>query len=351
MFWNGGGVASWTASNAWSQNPAGPYNQTWTSGRTAYFNLANNTITGASTNVAGIVALGNVTLSNSGTLGFGASGGGIAPIYVASGATFTSSQDFSTAAGTGLIKNGPGVFSSSNSNNTGLPAGITLNNGALVWGGVSGFGSGTLTINGGVLSNNNATAKSPNITSIVANADFAFGSTALVPTGTGNLTFAAAVNLGSSTTRTITLAQPATYAINGIISGSGSNLVLNATAAGTLSLGGANTYGGNTTINGGTLLLTTGNNRLPVTTNLTLANTAGATFNLGNQAQTIASLSGGGASGDLVGQAGQELARFGGQAGGCLGVGVESSQGEVEGAACGRAVCDQEAWLDGDGAV
>jgi autotransporter-associated beta strand protein len=157
MFWNGGGVASWTASNAWSQNPAGPYNQTWTSGRTAYFNLANNTITGATTNAAGIVALGNVTLSNSGTLGFGASGGGIAPIYVASVATFTSTQDFSTAPGTGLIKNGPGVFSSSNSNNTGLPAGITLNNGALVWGGVNGFGSGTLTINGGVLSNNNST--------------------------------------------------------------------------------------------------------------------------------------------------------------------------------------------------
>ncbi len=300
MFWNGGGVASWTASNAWSQNPAGPYNQTWTSGRTAYFNLANNTITGASTNVAGIVALGNVTLSNSGTLGFGASGGAIAPIYVASGATFSSTQDFSTAAGTGLIKNGPGVLSSANSNNTGLPAGITLNDGALVWAGVNGFGSGTLTINGGVLSNNNATAKSPNITSIVANADFAFGSTALVPAGTGNLTFAAAVNLGSSATRTITLAQPATYAINGIISGSGSNLVLNASAAGTLSLGGASTYGGNTTINGGTLTLTTGANRLPITTGLTLANTAGAVFNLNGQSQEIASLTGGGAAGGNI---------------------------------------------------
>ena len=43
--------------------------------------------------------------------------------------------------------------------------------------------------------------------------------------------------------------------MNGVISGTSSNLVINATAAGTLSLGAANTYTGYTRINSGTLNL------------------------------------------------------------------------------------------------
>jgi autotransporter-associated beta strand protein len=55
-------------------------------------------------------------------------------------------------------------------------------------------------------------------------------------------------------TRTITLRNLCNLLTwNGIISGTSSNLTIAATAAGTLGLGGANTYGGNTTINGGTL--------------------------------------------------------------------------------------------------
>ena len=52
-----------------------------------------------------------------------------------------------------------------------------------------------------------------------------------------------------------------------------------------------------------------------------------------------------------MGQVGQELARIRGQVGGCLGVGVEPSKGEMEGTAGGHAGSGQEAWLDGDGAV
>jgi hypothetical protein len=59
-----------------------------------------------------------------------------------------------------------------------------------------------------------------------------------------NQTFDANNAFGSSVTRTITLGGTGTYALNGIISGTSSNLVLSATAAGTLSLGGVNTYVG-----------------------------------------------------------------------------------------------------------
>lgn len=297
MFWNGTGT--WSTANTWSLTPGGPYNQTWVSGRAAYFSVASSTITGFTTNVSEIVAFQDVTLSAVGTMGFGPSGGGIAPVYVASGRTFSSGQAFSTAAGTGLIKNGGGNFISGNGNLAGIPAGITLNQGLIAWTGLNGFGSGTLTINGGVLSADGS-ARSPNISSIIVNSDFQFGDAVNYAAGSGNLTFAATVNLGSSATRTITLGRASTYALNGVISGTGSNLVLAATAAGTLSLGGANTYGGNTTINGGTLLLTTGADRLPTTTGLTLANTSGAVLNLNNFAQTVASLSGGGASGGNI---------------------------------------------------
>lgn len=298
MFWNGAGT--WTTANTWSLNPTGPYNQTWVSGRAAYFNVAASTVTGATTNVGSITAFEDVTLTGSGTMGFGAAGGGIAPIYVASTKNFSSSQALSTAAGNGLIKNGPGVFSSSNGNATGIPAGITLNDGAMVWAGVNGFGSGTITINSGVLSNNNNTAKTIPNGAITVNGDFAFGSTSLVPAGTGNLTFSATVALGSSVTRTISLGNTGIYTLNGVISGTGSNLTLAATSAGVLALGGVNTYGGNTTINGGTLRLITGADRLPTTTGLSLANTSGAIFDLNGQSQTISSLSGGGTIGGNV---------------------------------------------------
>ncbi|MCM3878652.1 MAG: autotransporter-associated beta strand repeat-containing protein, partial [Vicinamibacterales bacterium] len=61
----------------------------------------------------------------------------------------------------------------------------------------------------------------------------------------------------------------------------------------------ANTYTGTTTINGGTLQISAAN-RLPTTTNIVLGNVAGATLNLNGFAQTVASLSGGGASGGAV---------------------------------------------------
>jgi fibronectin-binding autotransporter adhesin len=301
VLYYGGATGTWTGS-LWSVNEAGPYTTAWTSGRHAIFNIASaNTLTFATTNVAAITYNENCVFATGGTLGFGPSGGAIAPIYVENGRTLNlvNGINFSTAAGSGFIKNGNGVFISVSANATGVPAGVTLNSGVLGIGGSNTLGSGTLTINGGAISASTGTARSPVNSSIVVNNNFQFGDLTNLAAGTGNLTFSATVALGSSVTRTITLGNTGTYSLNGVISGTSSNLVLAATAAGTLSFGAANTYGGNTTINGGTLQCGIANT-LPSTTNVTLANTAGATLNLNNFAQTIASLSGGGATGGNI---------------------------------------------------
>lgn len=261
LFWGGSG--SWLTANTWSLTSGGTLNQTWTSGRAAIFNVPNSAITGGTTNVSSITANENVTVTPGGTLGFGTSGGGSATIFVASGRTFNfQGQALSTAAGSALVKNGPGNLLSANGNSTAFNGGVTLNEGLLGWGGTNGFGSGTLTINGGVVSADGS-ARTPSISSIVVNSSFGMGDATNYATGTGNLTFSGTVSLGNSSTRTITIGNTGTYSLNGVISGTSSNLIINATAAGTLSLGAANTYTGYTRINGGTLTLGI-NNAIPV---------------------------------------------------------------------------------------
>jgi autotransporter-associated beta strand protein len=68
----------------------------------------------------------------------------------------------------------------------------------------------------------------------------------------------------------------------------------------TFTVSNTNDYTGATTINGGTLRLSGGPNRLPPVTAVTLADLPGAAFDLNGNTQTVASLSGGGASGGNV---------------------------------------------------
>ncbi|MCM8791143.1 MAG: autotransporter-associated beta strand repeat-containing protein, partial [Candidatus Omnitrophica bacterium] len=69
---------------------------------------------------------------------------------------------------------------------------------------------------------------------------------------------------------------------------------------GTLNLSAANTYSGATTINGGTLKIAGGNDRLPTGTAVTLADVAGAILDLNGFNQIIGSLAGGGTNGGDV---------------------------------------------------
>ena len=73
----------------------------------------------------------------------------------------------------------------------------------------------------------------------------------------------------------------------GLISGSGS---LVKTGSGLLALTAANTYSGATTISAGTLQVVPDDNRLPVTTALTIG--SGATLDLAGDNQAVGSLSG-----------------------------------------------------------
>jgi fibronectin-binding autotransporter adhesin len=124
------------------------------------------------------------------------------------------------------------------------------------------------------------------------------------------LTLGGATPTISLTTGTTTISSAITGSAGLITTGFGSltlsgvnsysgGLTLSGTGTITLS-NSANTYTGATTINSGTLQLSGGANRMPTSTDVVIANTAGATLNLNGNAQTVASLSGGGSTGGTV---------------------------------------------------
>jgi autotransporter-associated beta strand protein len=165
---------------------------------------------------------------------------------VGTGSSFLmGSQGISTAAGTGFIKNGAGVWATAGGAYTG---GFTLNAGTLAVGGVNAMGAGgALTINGGTIRSNSTTAR--DLTGkytggITIGGDFALGDA----TNNGALTFTNNMALGAAS-RNITVNSAAT--LGGIISGTAPTLGLTKSGAGSLTLSGANTYSGKTTLAGG----------------------------------------------------------------------------------------------------
>jgi autotransporter-associated beta strand protein len=250
LYWNGSGTWNASTGSRWGTSIGGPYTTTWTTGSAAVFAVTNSIITGATTAFSSITANENVTVTAGGTLG---TGGTVAIITIASGKTFNfTNQTISAAIGTGFIKAGAGEFAMSGSLYNG---GFTLNAGTFIVRGINSVGTGMLTINGGIFAANATCDLSGKPSIIVIGGDFTFGATTGLALSAANLTFNAATYLGNNTSRTITLGGTGTYSLNGIISGTSSSLTINATAAGFLSLGGANTYNGGTTITGGILVL------------------------------------------------------------------------------------------------
>ncbi|MFO0789336.1 MAG: autotransporter-associated beta strand repeat-containing protein [Pirellulales bacterium] len=104
---------------------------------------------------------------------------------------------------------------------------------------------------------------------------------------------AGSISLG---TATLTLDNPAGESFSGPIGGSGG---VTKNGAGIQTLAGTNNYTGATTINAGTLRLGA-NNVIPDASAVILANTATAVLDVNGKTETIASLSGGGATGGNV---------------------------------------------------
>ena len=244
------GTSGTLSANVWSINPTGPFTSALntTGGAAVNFNSATTAITGGNISVTGISATANATITTaSGTISN--VGSGNMGIQVSTGVTLDlRTQAIGSGAGS-LTKSGNGILALTGANYTG---GFAMNAGTVVARAASAFGTGALTINGGTLG---ATANLVlSSSSLVVGGDFTFGTSAAPALSTASLTFNGTTNLGA-TTRTITLGSTGIYALNGAISGSG-GLTVAATSTGTLALGGTNTYTGKTTVNGGTLAIT-----------------------------------------------------------------------------------------------
>ncbi|MCW1925069.1 autotransporter-associated beta strand repeat-containing protein [Luteolibacter arcticus] len=250
LYWKTSTAAAWTSAT-WATSPGGTYDQPWVAGSDVIFedNLGTAlTITGAATDFASITANENVTVTPGGTLG---TGGTMAIVDVASGKTLNfAAQAISTAAGTGFVKNGAGIWSLANAG--AYPGGFTLNAGTVAVGNANALGSGgALVINGGTIRSNDGTARNlgGKFSSITLGGNVTLGDTV----SNGALTFNTNTSLGAAT-RTLAVNSAVTH--TGIISG-GAGVGIVKTGPGLLTLGGANTYTGTTSISNGVVSIAT----------------------------------------------------------------------------------------------
>ena len=228
--------------------------------------LVNGTGTLSITKIGQIKNTANVEVATGGTLaisgnaetvnGVKLTGGAITGSGSASVLTSTTAFDFQSGSSTAVLAGTAGVTkttggtvslgrASTYSGSTTLTAG-TLQIASASTGSVesitsSGIGAGTLNLNGGTLSSGSGTARTL-LNAVTVGGNVILGDAA----NNGKLTFSADVDLGGSA-RTLTTASAINF--DGVVSNGGINKV----GAGNLTLGGANTYSGLTTINAGTL--------------------------------------------------------------------------------------------------
>ena len=228
-------------------------------GAAAIVNAGNNvqnwngnfTFTGTNTlnlGTGGVTMTDNViaTLGNSLTVG-GAIGDGAATFGLTkSGVGALTLNGANTFGGLTNLVNGALTLSGDNS---GAAGGVTIAAGAtLNLGHANALGSGTLTFNGGTLDNTSGgTLTLGGNVAQTWNAGFTFTGTHNLATGSG------AVTLGANIPVTVTAGN---LTVSGVIDDGLNTFNVVKQGAGTLTLGAANTYGGATTLNEGTLVFT-----------------------------------------------------------------------------------------------
>jgi autotransporter-associated beta strand protein len=199
-------------------------------------------------------------------------------------------------SGTGaIVKNDSGSDTLSHANT--YTGGTTLNAGTLTADNNTALGTAGVTINGGTLSSDSnntvantltlqGNAKLNNITTsgvlTQTNGSYTLTMDGATQTSTVNLS-----NNNTARTLTVNVDNGSSSAISGVIQNGGTSAGnLTKIGAGTLTLGGADTYTGTTTINAGTLALGA-SNVLATTSNV---NIAGGTLNLANHSNQVSSL-------------------------------------------------------------
>ena len=235
------------------------------------------TINGGTLQVGADINLGTAPASaTAGQLTFG--GGALATT-----ASFTLSSNRGIAfTSTGTIDNSSGTTLTYGGIAAGAGGLTKTDSGTLAWTGANTF-TGATTINGGTLQvDGDASFGGVPASATAGSITFSGGTLSATATFTLN----SKRGIAFTSTGTIDTASATVLTYGGIAAGSGG---LIKTSAGTLTLSGANTYGGATTISAGTLKLGVANS-VPSGS----AVTATGTFDLAGFADTIGSLSGGG---------------------------------------------------------
>ena len=256
-------TGNWFTARWNNTSDTAPYSSTFTVGNNAIFTSGNYTFTGmgSASTVGNITLLDDVNVTFTSIGSTLSTGGNVRTITVGSGSVLDlNGQAAATAAGTGFIKNGAGVYATANGTYQG---GFTLNAGTVIARGTTGMGSGAtnvLTLNGGTVAAN-ATRSFDNTRfggGIVIGGNVQFGelsNNVALASSTANLSFANNVSLGSAN-RTFTLGNQGTQTFSAIISNTGTGGLTFAANAGTTGglfalTGISNTFAGDVTINGG----------------------------------------------------------------------------------------------------
>ncbi len=192
----------------------------------------------------------------------------------------------------GSVTLGSGTLTTGNDSNTSY-AGVISGTGSLVKTGTGTFTlSGASTYTGGTVINEGTISVGSNGNLGNALGQLTFGGGTLRITGGFTSARNVTLNAGGGTFDT----NGNNLTMSGDMTGTGG---ITKAGAGTLTLTGANSYTGTTTIDGGILSAGVAN-ALGTSTAVTLANTAGAALDLNNFDQTIGSLAGGGTTGGNV---------------------------------------------------
>ena len=274
---------------------------------TLRFNSGSQTISGGTLTTGGILMTGNSGASaiNGGTLK-GTAGGNLTIIQNNTAINLAVGSAISdNASATAFDKSGPGTVILSGANNYTGPTNVL--------GGVLQFAKQTA-----LYGNNNSLWTTPgniNVNNAATLAVNVGGTGEFTPTDVATLAalggFQSGSALGIDTTNATGNVQLASAIANP--NGGANTLGLTKLGSGTLVLAAPNTYTGLTTVAGGTLRLGgSGAGSISTSSPVSLANVAGATFDLNNNSTTLKSLSGGGSTGGTVAMGSGNLTFTGG---------------------------------------